>query len=167
MSELTKDQMKEEIARLRQVLIQTQKERDDALKEVVGYRCDLSQLQDQLPDMEERMKKLEKDHLKYASVMKALGIYHAFVTEQISFGAQSALLMHLISLDGSVVVEAARRAGLDNLLLLDVDPLEEKVLAELRNERKIMAIKVYRTETGAGLKEAKDAVEQIQVKHGL
>jgi len=171
----TKDHLKEEVARLRQSLLQIQKERDDALQEVEDYRCDLSQLRDELPNMEERVKKLEKSHLRHVATTEALGIYHAFMAGQISSVGQSALLMHLISLDGNVVVEAARRAGLDNLLFRDVDnllfrdvdSLESKVVAELRNSRKIMAIKIYRTETGYGLKEAKEAVERIQAKYGL
>lgn len=38
----------------------------------------------------------------------------------------------------------------------------DTVISHLRAGRKIEAIKVYREETGAGLKEAKEAVEAIQ-----
>ena len=152
---------------MRQNLLQIQKERDDALQEVEDYRCDLSQLRDELPNMEQRVKELEKRHLRHVSTTEALGIYHAFMAGQISSVGQSALLMHLISLDGNVVVEAARRAGLDNLLFRDVDSLESKVVEELRNNRKIMAIKVYRDETKYGLRESKEAVDRIQAKYGL
>ncbi len=40
--------------------------------------------------------------------------------------------------------------------------LDGRVLALLRNGRKIEAIKLYRDVTGAGLKEAKDAVESLE-----
>jgi len=40
--------------------------------------------------------------------------------------------------------------------------LDGRVLALLRDGQKIEAIKLYRTMTGAGLKEAKDAVEAIE-----
>ncbi len=40
--------------------------------------------------------------------------------------------------------------------------LDGRVLALLRNGRKIEAIKLYRDITGAGLKEAKDAVEALE-----
>lgn len=167
MSGPTKDQLKEEVVRLRQNLLQIQKERDDVLQEVEDYRCDLSQLRDQLLSMEARVEKLKESHRRHVAVAEAFGIYHAFMTGQISRERQSALLMHLISLGGSVVVEAARCAGLDNLLFQGADSLESKVVAELKNNRKIMAIKIHRAETGSDLKEAKDAVDRIQAKYGL
>ena len=37
----------------------------------------------------------------------------------------------------------------------------------LRQGRKIQAIKLYREQTGAGLKEAKDAVEQLAANEGM
>ena len=50
---------------------------------------------------------------------------------------------------------------LDHLGLREHDPRMDEVVALLRDDRKIQAIKVYREITGAGLKEAKDAVEQL------
>ena len=44
---------------------------------------------------------------------------------------------------------------------------EEELLALLEQGQKIEAIKLYRERTGAGLKDAKDAVEAIGLKHGL
>jgi hypothetical protein len=41
------------------------------------------------------------------------------------------------------------------------DPLADEVQALLKQGRKIEAIKLYRERTGAGLKEAKEAVESI------
>jgi len=43
----------------------------------------------------------------------------------------------------------------------------ERILDFLRNGQKIMAIKTYREVTRVGLKEAKEAVESIQLKRGL
>ena len=45
--------------------------------------------------------------------------------------------------------------------------LEGRVLALMREGRKIQAIKLYRGKTRTGLKEAKDAVEQLAAKHGI
>jgi hypothetical protein len=45
--------------------------------------------------------------------------------------------------------------------------LEEEILSLLRQGRKIEAIKVYRTATNCGLKDAKDAVESLAAKHGI
>ncbi|WP_128433927.1 ribosomal protein L7/L12 [Streptomyces cyaneus] len=50
---------------------------------------------------------------------------------------------------------------LDHLGLGADDPRMGEVLVLLRNGKKIQAIKVYREITGAGLKEAKDAVERM------
>ncbi|MCX4645690.1 ribosomal protein L7/L12 [Streptomyces sp. NPDC058293] len=50
---------------------------------------------------------------------------------------------------------------LDHLGLCEVDPELEQVATHLRNGKKIQAIKVYREITGAGLKEAKDAVDRM------
>jgi ribosomal protein L7/L12 len=47
------------------------------------------------------------------------------------------------------------------------DSLEGRVLALVRARRKIEAIKLYREQTGLGLKEAKDAVEALAIKHGI
>ena len=45
--------------------------------------------------------------------------------------------------------------------------VEEQVLSLLRQGRKIEAIKVYRTATNCGLKDAKDAVEALAAQHGI
>lgn len=45
--------------------------------------------------------------------------------------------------------------------------LEEELLPLIRESRKLQAIKVYRDRTGAGLKEAKDAVEALAAREGI
>ncbi|MFF5477089.1 ribosomal protein L7/L12 [Streptomyces sp. NPDC012935] len=50
---------------------------------------------------------------------------------------------------------------LDHLGLRDDDPRMAKVVALLRDDKKIQAIKEYREITGAGLAEAKEAVERM------
>jgi ribosomal protein L7/L12 len=45
--------------------------------------------------------------------------------------------------------------------------LEAQVLEIARTQGKIQAIKHYREATGAGLKEAKDAVEAMILRHGV
>lgn len=50
---------------------------------------------------------------------------------------------------------------MDHLGLRENDPRMAEVVALLREDKKIQAIKVYREITGAGLKEAKDAVERM------
>jgi ribosomal protein L7/L12 len=50
---------------------------------------------------------------------------------------------------------------LDHLGLREDDPRLDEVIALARDGKKIQAIKVYREVTGAGLKEAKDAVERL------
>lgn len=42
-----------------------------------------------------------------------------------------------------------------------------QVLKELQTGGKIAAIKLYREQTGVGLKDAKDAVEALGAKHGI
>lgn len=49
----------------------------------------------------------------------------------------------------------------------DPRSLEGQVLALLQGQKKIPAIKLYREKTGAGLKQAKDAVEALAAKHGI
>jgi len=53
--------------------------------------------------------------------------------------------------------------------ILGVDPtsLEGQVLTLMRDQKKILAIKLYREQTGVGLKQAKDAVEALAAKHGI
>lgn len=48
-----------------------------------------------------------------------------------------------------------------------VDAADPEVLSHLMNGKKIQAIKVYRERTGAGLAEAKDAVERLARERGL
>jgi len=50
---------------------------------------------------------------------------------------------------------------------VDLNSLEGQVLALMRDQKKIWAIKVYREQTGVGLKQAKDAVEALAAKHGI
>ena len=49
----------------------------------------------------------------------------------------------------------------------DPDSLEYQVLALMQGQKKIEAIKLYRQQTGVGLKEAKDAVEALAAKYGI
>jgi ribosomal protein L7/L12 len=45
--------------------------------------------------------------------------------------------------------------------------LEEQVLGLLRGRKKIEAVKLYREKTGAGLKQAVDAVEALAKEHNI
>jgi ribosomal protein L7/L12 len=47
------------------------------------------------------------------------------------------------------------------------DTLEGHVIALMQARKKIEAVRVYRQQTGVGLKEAKDAVEELAVKHRI
>jgi ribosomal protein L7/L12 len=47
------------------------------------------------------------------------------------------------------------------------DEFDNRILELVRTGRKIEAIKEYRQRTGAGLKEAKDAVEALAARHGI
>ena len=62
----------------------------------------------------------------------------------------------------------ARRSG-ESVEINGVDPnsLEGQVLTLMRGQKKILAIKLYREQTGAGLKQAKDAVEALAAEHGI
>ena len=50
---------------------------------------------------------------------------------------------------------------------LTPDSLEGQILALLQGQKKIAAIKLYRTQTGAGLKQANDAVVALAAKYGI
>jgi ribosomal protein L7/L12 len=54
-----------------------------------------------------------------------------------------------------------------HLGLVEPEPELPEVLRQLEHGRKIHAIKAYRQATGEGLKEAKDAVEEMARKRGL
>jgi ribosomal protein L7/L12 len=58
------------------------------------------------------------------------------------------------------VTEARGRRSFDGPL--EAGSLEERVRALLRQRQKIQAIKLVRERTGIGLKEAKDAVEELE-----
>ncbi len=62
------------------------------------------------------------------------------------------------------------RAGVSNpspLSEQEGESLEDRILEQLRVGRKIEAIRIYRKETGTGLKEAKEAVDAMQRRHGM
>ncbi len=59
----------------------------------------------------------------------------------------------------------ARHVGLDTTTDASVPSAEVQLLARTPGQ-KIAAIKLYREQTGAGLKEAKDAVERIEAGGG-
>jgi ribosomal protein L7/L12 len=50
---------------------------------------------------------------------------------------------------------------------VNADATENQILELLAAGRKIAAIKLYREQTGRGLKEAKDAVEALAAQHGI
>ena len=49
----------------------------------------------------------------------------------------------------------------------DPNSMEGQVLALMQGQKKIEAIRLYREQTGAGLKQAKDAVEALAAKQGI
>jgi hypothetical protein len=55
----------------------------------------------------------------------------------------------------------------ENMAVVLPGELEPKVLEKYRTEGKIQAIRLYRDETGAGLREAKNAVEALARRHGI
>jgi ribosomal protein L7/L12 len=62
----------------------------------------------------------------------------------------------------------AQRSGeLVENIGIDPNSLEGQVLALMRGQKEIWAIKVYREQTGVGLKKAKDAVEALAARHGI
>src|SRR5262245_20800607 len=63
-------------------------------------------------------------------------------------------------------VEALERGG-DISVGQTGEACEREVIALVANGAKIQAIRLYRERTGAGLKEAKDAVEAMAAKHGI
>ncbi|WP_431044214.1 ribosomal protein L7/L12 [Streptomyces sp. P1-3] len=69
----------------------------------------------------------------------------------------------MIKHNGRRIARVERKIDLilDHLGLREHDPELERVAELARNGRKIQAIKAYREVTGAGLKEAKDAVDRM------
>lgn len=80
-------------------------------------------------------------------------------------------LQRINTLEERVANLAHVNAKLDALLKhagIDFDPTakcRDQILDALSRGKKIEAIKHYRAATGAGLKEAKDYVEGLQLKH--
>ena len=59
-------------------------------------------------------------------------------------------------------IERRLQAIMDHLGIVDVEPSFPQVTELARRGQKIQAIKLYREQTGAGLAEAKDAVERME-----
>ena len=49
----------------------------------------------------------------------------------------------------------------------DLNDFEKQILGLMKGQKKIEAIKLYRKNTGCGLKEAKDAVEALGARYGI
>ncbi|MBI3866789.1 MAG: ribosomal protein L7/L12 [Planctomycetia bacterium] len=69
--------------------------------------------------------------------------------------------------EAKAAVEQIERTGPGPAVPPKAADLEKQVLDLMAADRKIAAIKVYREQTGAGLKEAKDAVEALAARHGI
>ncbi|MFJ7075393.1 ribosomal protein L7/L12 [Streptomyces sp. NPDC098781] len=91
--------------------------------------------------------------------MDAIGIFLAAVALVMVFTIEN----RISRADRRVArVERKLDLVLDHLGLRENDdPRMSEVAALLRDDKKIQAIKVYREITGAGLKEAKEAVERM------
>ncbi len=68
---------------------------------------------------------------------------------------------------GAPLGEAVSEESSPALSASGASGLEAQVLEIARTQGKIQAIKHYREATGAGLKEAKDVVEAMILRHGL
>ncbi|MER5536360.1 ribosomal protein L7/L12 [Streptomyces mirabilis] len=91
-----------------------------------------------------------------------MGTFGFFVLAMIVFASYAGLEGRLSRNDRRIArVEKKLDRILDHLGLAEADPELEQVVALARDGRKIQAIKVYREVTGAGLKEAKDAVDRL------
>jgi len=64
-------------------------------------------------------------------------------------------------------IEHRLKLIMEHLDIAEPQPEYPSVLQELEQGRKIQAIKLYRQQTGVGLKEAKDAVEELARQRGL
>lgn len=74
-----------------------------------------------------------------------------------------------LSVDEEEAPPGADMAGASEATGLEAvpDPLERKILSVFATRGKIAAIKEFREHTGAGLKEAKDAVELLAERYGV
>ncbi|SFG34837.1 ribosomal protein L7/L12 [Streptomyces mirabilis] len=91
-----------------------------------------------------------------------MGTLGFFVLAMIVFACYAGLEGRLSRNDRKIArVEKKLDRILDHLGLAEADPELEQVAALAHDGRKIQAIKVYREVTGAGLKEAKDAVDRL------
>lgn len=64
-------------------------------------------------------------------------------------------------------IERKLQLVMDHLGIAEPQPAMPDVVSHLDTGNKIQAIKAYRDATGAGLKEAKDAVEEMARQRGL
>jgi ribosomal protein L7/L12 len=65
------------------------------------------------------------------------------------------------------VIERKLQLIMDHLEIIDTDPVAAEVLALTAQGQRIKAIKLYRERTGAGLREAKEAVDRIVRDNGI
>jgi ribosomal protein L7/L12 len=97
----------------------------------------------------------------------------AVVTSVLTFFFVLAALMRLKSIEQRLGTISRLEAKLDAMMEhggVAYDPNKDipaAVLDALQRGNKIEAIKIYRESTGVGLKEAKDAVEEMQRRAGL
>jgi len=168
MANPTRQDLLEELSRLEAELVQSNVERDAARITVVHLSEDVNarvtNLEDSLDDVEAVADaRVLTEHKTFS---EALEIYHLLLHGRLPKEDLSLFLMHLISLDATNVVEAAKRAGIEQPLSNDPS-LEEQILAELQCGRSISAIKMYREVEHVGLREAKDAVEAMGERSGI
>lgn len=65
------------------------------------------------------------------------------------------------------IIDRRLKLIMDHLGIVEPQPEMADVVAHLIQGQKIQAIKLYRERTGAGLKEAKDAVEELARQRGI
>lgn len=155
---------------LKERLVELDNEKQALKMECFNLKAEMVDRDRRVAGLEERMNDLATVKEYQRDTNQALNVYHAFTSGQISQSGKSLLLMHLIAADPKVFLGAARKAGLGDLFLKltgDLEDLEGRVLVELRNDRKIPAIKLYREATSFGLKKAKDVVEAIGERNGI
>jgi len=97
-----------------------------------------------------------------AAILIVLTLYRLFVLEQ-RVGRLAPLESKLSRLEGKVDV-LLKHAG------ITYDPyknLSDEVIRAVQQGEKVQAIKHYRAETGVGLKEAKEFIEEVQRRLGV
>lgn len=152
--------IKDQEEHINKLAILAQQYHDDVQALTIERNNCLNRIDQLYRDLSQEVSRRKVDKTIFTRAIRFLNTVNK---QKVPYTDLAEVILHVASTDCNLLNEAVEKAGIDSSTLIP-SYIERVVIKHVKDGKKIQAIKEYRTQTGAGLKESKEAVEQITLK---